>query len=343
MKLGAAHVDGLYTVPNGSGTQFSDGCDAIWNLGLRTIKLYLTADYATDYTLQSSWSATPTTLTTLAQTTQFATQLARAWDTVFLTTFTFANGTTNWWRADVAASKLSAEYTEIYNLAVHLLTTYAGTGRRFVLQTWEGDWALMDSTVVTTVVDPKFVDRYAAFLGVRQKAVEDARKASPSDVQVLNAVEVNRVLDSVANPDRKRILRHLAGRIRPDMVSWSAYDGTIVDQGGWGASQAAWEAATVPVIRKAFAAIKAAFPGVPLYVGEFGFPEEEVPGDHSIAQMLNTCLYEFECAGVDTALFWQVFDNEQGGGGEGTYRGYWMKKPNGDVSASGLAIQDWAT
>lgn len=338
MKRGAAHVKGLYTVPNGSGTQLADGCDVVWNLGLRTVKLYLTPDYAADYPLQAAWSSSPATLAQLAATTQFATQIARGWSHVVLTCFTFANGATNWWRADPSAARMAAEYTELRALAEHLLTTYHGTGRTFVIQNWEGDWAFMDSTAVDTHVDAKFVGYYAAFLGTRQRAIEDARRAVASDCQVFHAVEVNRVLDSRTHAHRRRILSTIAQRVRPDWVSWSAYDATIVDQGGWGASHAAWTAATRPAIRKAFGAIAAAWPGVPVQIGEFGFPENEAPPTADLDAMIRVIDEEARAAGVKLILYWQVFDNEPGTPPE-SYRGYFLRDNAGTLTTAGDTLQ----
>lgn len=341
MRRGAAHVRGLYTVPALSGTQLKDGCDVVWNLGLRCVKLYLTADYAADYPLQSSWSSSPTTLAGLAATTQFAAQLSRSWHTVGLTCFTFANGSTNWWRADQSKTKFAAEYTELRALAEYLLTTYAGTGRRFVVQNWEGDWAFMDSFTPDTSTAGKFAEYYAAFLGVRQRAIEDARKAIDSDCQVLHAVELNRVLDARLYAHRARILSRLARRIRPDWLSYSAYDSTIVDQGGWGASHAAWVEATRPAFRKALRAMAAAFPGVPMQIGEYGFPEgSEKPVTADVDAMIRLVDEEAQLAGVTVCQYWQALDNEVGGGGPGTYRGYWLRDPTGTLTIAGAAMQD---
>lgn len=339
MRVGSSHVRGLYTVPNGSGEQFHDGCDSIWNLDLPILKVYCTADYLADYPLQSSWSSTPTDLTELAQTDQFATQLNRAWHTVVLTCFTFANGTTNWWRVNPTNAKLNAEYEELSGLASYLLTTYSGSGKTFILQNWEGDWAFMDSTTVDTYVPREYVDRYSAFLGVRQKAVENARRSTAhSGVTVLNAIELNRVVDARYHPERRRIIRDIAKRVRPDIISYSAYDGTIVDQGSWGANTAAWEAATEPVFTDALRSIKLAFPGTPVQIGEFGYPENEAPVTSDVPQMIQKT-YDWSLAeDCNNFLYWEVFDNEPGTP-PATYRGYWLIKPDGSVSPSGLKMQ----
>lgn len=339
MKRGAAHVRGLYTYPAGSGTQLADGCDVVWDLGLRTIKLYLTGEYVDDYPLQTSWSSTPTNLTELAQTDEMLEQLSRSWNTVVLTVLTFANGPTNWWRADVSASRLAAEYSEIRTFVEWWLTTFNGTARTLVIQTWEGDWAFMDSFSPDTYVPETMIRRYAAFLGTRQRAVEDARRAVASDCKVLNALEVNRVLDARLYSHRRRIVRDLAGRVSPDVVSLSAYDGTIVDQGGWGANHAAWLAATVPAFTRELRVIKKAFPRARLQIGEFGFPEgAEKPPTADIAAMIEAVDSVAAAEGCDRLLFWQALDNEQGGGGPGTYRGYWLIQPDGSSTLSSVKL-----
>lgn len=337
VRKGIAHTAGKYTYPAASGTQLIDGVNAIFNAGYTCIKLYCTAGYLTDYPLQSSWSSTPANLTALASTTQMAAALSKAWNTVILTCFTFANGTTNWWRVNPTAAAYAAEYTEIYNLAVYLLSTYNGTGRKFVLQNWEGDWAFMDAFVADTYVAREMVDRYSAFLGHRQRAVSDARKATASDCQILMAVEVNRVTDAMLYPHRRRILTDLAGRITPDLISYSAYDSTIVDQGGWGADITAWTNATTPVFTKALRQIQLAFPGVPIQIGEFGFPEGiELPSGRNVGTMINTVYSIANTAGLVNFIYWQVFDNEETS--PSVPRGYYTVKPDGSSSVAGTAM-----
>lgn len=331
---GAAHVKGLYTVPTASGTQFTDGCDVIWNLGMRTLKVYCTGTYTADYALQTAWSSTPTTLTELVQTDEFADQLERDWRNVVLTCFTFANGQTNWWRVEPTNARLLAEYTEIKALAVHLLTTYSGTGKRFILQNWEGDWAFMDSVDPTTPVPKDYIRRYAAFLNTRQRAVTDARRETAfSDVEVLHAVELNRVTDRKIG-GRTRIINSLGERIDPDVISLSAYDPLIVSQGSWGANYAAWRAATEPVYRESLRAIKAAWPNKPFYVGEFGYPENEQPAGADIPGMIADTNEWTEDEGGFLCIYWEVFDNEAGAGPP-TYRGYWLRDDAGDLTEAG--------
>lgn len=342
MRYGAAHVDGLYTVPNGSGTQFMDGVNRIFAVGtsMRTLKVYCTSTPDGDYPLQAGFTGpVATSLAEVVQYQQYQDAFALAWDTIVLTCFTFANGQTNWWRVSPTNARLQAEYDEIYELVEYLLTTYSGSGKRFILQNWEGDWAFMDAFNPATFVPERMVPFYAAFLAVRQRAVQDARAAvAHTNVDAIHAVELNRVVDARLM-NRRRILTDLAGRIKPDAVSFSAYDATIVDQGGWGANQAAWEAATEPVLTRALRNIKAAFPGTPLYVGEFGFPENEATNDHPLNNVIEMIeLVERVCRTEECThlLYWQVFDNESSV--PYTYRGYWLQKPNGDPTLASQAM-----
>lgn len=337
MRLGIAHVAGKYTYPAGSGTQVSDGGSAIRTAGYPTVKFYCGVGYATDYQLET-WSSSPTTCTAVAQTTEMAAELGRAWHTVILTCFTFANGATNWWRVQPTSAKMAAEYTELYNLVVHLRNTYNGTGRRFVIQQWEGDWAYMDASgAPETYVAREIADRYVAFLGTRRRAIHDAVAATASDCQVLFAVEVNRVAEARTKPHMRRILRDVIQRVQPDVISYSAYDTTTPDGIGYGASYAAWEAAVIPMFAKALRQIQLACPGVPIQIGEFGFPEgAELPEGRSVADHINAVHAVALAAGVVDFIYWQWADNEETS--PGVPRGYWIIKPDGTASGAGTAM-----
>lgn len=318
-----------------------DGCNAVYNAGFRTLKVYCTSAYLTDYPLQTSWSSTPTTLTQLAQTTQFATALTMGWNTVILTVFPFTTNlggvVTNWWRSNPSTANYVAEYTEIYNLACYLLSTYNGTGRRFVLQNWEGDWAFMDAFVSETYVPQWMVDRYVAFFGARKRAVEDARRATASDCSVLMALEANKILEARTKPHLRRILRDIAPRIQPDVVSWSAYDGTIDTAIGFGADYATWATYTIPLMTKALRQLQLMFPGVPIQVGEFGYPEVQATGlGRDITPMINAFATAARNVGTKDFVYWEVFDNEESS--PGNPKGYWTVKPDGTVTVAGAAM-----
>lgn len=331
--VGSAHVAGDYNYPN-DGLQFINGCQAILSRGFPVLKIYATPDYVTDYPFQVAWSSVPTNLSQLVQTTQYASQLA-LFQKIVITAFTFANGTTNWWHTDVSTAKMAAEYTEMYNLAAYLLSTYNGQGKEFILQNWEGDWAFMDSTNPETHVNEWVVHNYVAYLGTRQRAIRDARAAVQSDCQISMAFEANRVLDARNMPSARRILRDIAPRIQPDLISYSAYDSTIVQQGSWGSSQANWLVNTTPVFTKALRELQLAFPGVPIQIGEFGYPENEAPVGYNCGDMCVSTWQIWMNAVVAAVrknfLFWEVFDNE-------VPRGFKMVNPDGTTTQSGTGM-----
>lgn len=346
MRIGVAHVKGKYTVPAMSGTQFADGCDAVWNAGFRTIKLYITGDYVGDYPLQTSWSSSPTTLTELAQTTEFATQLGRGWNVVMLTAFPFCTTdysrpvgqrVTNYWRVSFTDTQKQDTYTEMYDLGCHLLSTYDGTGTEFILQNWEGDWAFMDAFVPETPVNRWLVNQYLAFLATRQKAIADARRDTPSDCKLLMAYEANRTLEARTKPHLRRLLRDMAPKLQPDIISLSAYDFMIDTAIGFGADYATWAAYTLPLCAKALRQNQLRFPGVPIQIGEFGFPEVQAASlGRDVGVMINDVAAICAAYGVTDFVYWEVFDNEEIT--PGVPAGYWTVKPDGSVSVAGAAL-----
>ena len=339
VRIGVAHTAGKYNVPGVAGAQFTEGCDAIWNAGFRVLKIYCTSGYATTDYPRQTWTGTATSLKTLLQLPQYAAQLSRGWNRIILTTFTFANNPggniTNGWRSNPSSAYMAAEYAEMRAAAEYLLSTYAN--QTFVFQNWEGDWAFMDLFVADTYVERKQVDRYGAFLGTRQRAVADARAAVPSSSVVLNAIEVNKVIDSRTFPHRRRILTDIAERVRPDVASWSAYDGSIDTAIVFGADYATWAAFTLPLFARGLRQIQLAWPGIPIQVGECGFPEgTQLPPGRNVGPMVTAIANVAAAMGVTDFVYWEVFDN--GESSPGVPAGYYTVLPNGTVSQAGAAL-----
>ena len=346
MKYGATNGTGSPYNIGAANQQFTNGSQVVATLGMSVLKFWCTSAYASNYP-QQTFSDTPTTLTEFVQMAEVAAQLADPdFTDVCIMALTFANGTLNWWINNHTAAKFAAEYTEIYNLAVHLLTTYNNTGKTFVIQNWEGDWAFMDGSGSGggKFIPYRYVERYAAFLATRQRAVEDARRATAHvNVKVLNAFECNRVVDRKMG--RRRILNDIAKRVQPDVVSWSSYDATIYngDDGfTWGADFAAWEAHWEPLFKDGLRAIQLAFPNSRYYVGELAFPENEDPDsivDQRIQAVNDWCV---EVGGVDYFLYWQAFGNDLSDSPPPTYRGNWLIDDLGNTTVAGTKMQELA-
>lgn len=330
--VGVAHVAGAYAVRRSSGEAFLQaGAARAHELGARTLKLFLTPDYATKY--PQAWPTGIDSLETLAASAPFAEVLAMPFDTFVLTTYSFSMGTGDPWREGPVPHRLAAETREIDALVTLLATRYVGTGKTFVLQTWEGDWALLGGTDPTLPVPADRAERMAAWLSARHAAVEAAReRAAQPGVSIVDAVEVNRVLDVAADA---RVTTDVLPNTCTDMVSYSAWES--LDVGSLKAEEQ-W-----PELERrlttALERIRANAPeGAAVFLGEFGFAENE--GAPAAQLVERTCDVAMR-AGVVGAVYWQLFDNECSTPDH--CRGMWVMKPDGSLSGAGQALQaHWA-
>jgi len=322
MRFGIAHVSPTY---NQGANVLTAGASAIAALGVSTIKLWLSGNYngaeyapRPDYSGQV-WGSTPTNLTQLAQTTPFAATFARAEFTrYFLGTWTFSNGIFDPWKGDAPSSMLASEYTEIYNLCVHLLSTYSG--KDFLIQTAESDWALINNNnqpafSPTNAINLRLVDRCVAFYGTRIRAIADARKAVNSSSRVFSAIEVNRVLDGGV-----RVHTHVLPRLQPDLISWTSYE-AINDWTLVGATQSSVELGIETKMREVVTRIRNAIKAtqgdsaerIPIIVGEFGWPEIHplfVNGTFDAGLLTNKVVSVATALGITECKHWVLWDNE---------------------------------
>jgi hypothetical protein len=271
-QLGCAHVAPKY----GTRTLTGDA-DGVADEGFACIKLHMSPDYTDEYPLQV-WDGTPTTLTELAMESSF--------DAVFddprLTTYiinvwTFANGIDNPWTQAVepntggeARANLAAERAEILDLAEYLLGNFPG--KTFILQGSEVDWAYIGAASEAArqaSVPPYRAAQMAAFFRERQRAIEEARANVTTTARVLHGLEVNLVLDDNGPRVHRDVLRY----VKPDVVGFSSYEAiiTAINSG----VQATAEAEIDRRLRRAWALVQDVMPGVPTYIGEFGWPEAE--------------------------------------------------------------------
>src|SRR6202000_2016304 len=108
-----------------------------------------------------------------------------------------------YWTRGVTDEDAKEEKRQFYDLSKYLLTTYRGTGKTFVLQHWEGDWALR--SLSKKDYDPDYVPGPTAIQGMirwlnaRQAGIVQARaEVGATDVRVYGAAEANRLEDSMA-------------------------------------------------------------------------------------------------------------------------------------------------
>ena len=339
IKPGVAHVAGLYPI---SASFLTDGATAIKGLGPNsdTVKVFFSSDHAAKYPNQTGWG-TVNNLVDLASSAPMAAVIGDAQFTdVFINIFPWwagfeAESLTNYWVNGVTtglvspATYLANEKTAAQNLATYLLTTYAGTGKTFFLQNWEGDWQLLNSFVYTDVVNPWWVDRMASVMNARRDGIAAARAASSAvGVTVKFGLEVNRALD----PGGRRVHRDLLPLVQPDYVSWSAYEAMTVGA-VYGGSIALANAYIADKMRLFHAEIRK-YSDVPIVIGEYGWPELEIDTTtYPVGSLIQNVLDVGTELGWTHAIYWQIYDNEAGP------RGFYIVKPDTTLSLAGVKHQ----
>lgn len=321
---GCAHVAGKYLQTS---SFLTDGTNGIATIGFPSVKVFMTGNYTTDYPVQS-WGSTPTTLEELAATTPFSTVFGTAgFSWFFINALTFANGVNNDWINNASTTYLQNEYDEMYDFAVHLLTTYSN--KNFVIQNWEGDWSLIGSFTPTNMVPPYVAERMAAYLRVRQLAIRAAQRAVSSTSRILHGVEVNRVLDDYSRRVHRSVLRN----VQPDMVSFSAYECINT----WGTGQVDAEANIETLLTRAVKHVQAEIgTQTPLYIGEYGWPEAEAGFTGlslSVSGLIAKVATVSTSLGLTHAIYWNYYDNEEIS--PGNPRGYYLIKPDTTNSGAG--------
>ena len=326
--FGAAHVDGKYYL---SGQDFLDeGADQVLATGTKVIKLYLTPKR---YPWNSSWPKDLHRLVQVAQSPYFKSVFAKPFSTYILTAYALGRPE-HYWTAGVTAEQKADETRQFYELSKYLLKTYRGTGKTFVLQHWEGDWALRhdapkayDAAYLPT---PVAVQGMIDWLNARQAGIVQARREiGPSDVHVYGATEANRLEDSMVG--KPGVANSVLPFTTVDLVSYSCYN--FLDTTERLAKAVDYLAAHLPAT--------AIFGRNPhsVYLGEFGYPEYGAEGLAGLNRRIDNALSVVQCKGLPWAVYWEIYCNEplrgapapplNGKSHDGDLRGYWLVKPDG--------------
>ena len=358
-KAGVTHVDGKYGFTQDN--FLLEGANRIRELGpVDAIFVYMDPKFSTRYPQKNNgpfWPANVTSLTQLAQTTPFQTLFAMPFTVFVLTTNAFST------HDDMDSFRTNPNWAvleeqEFYEVTRYLYSTYAGTGKTFILKNWEGDYRALGFDHNTEDIPPDKVDAMNIWMSARQRGIARGRADSgePSGCGVFHAVELSRVLDYVTS-GLTRLINAVLPVVNADMVSYSSYD----------SSKSGADAAAVRTdMNTALNAIKSLAPD-PLGLGdkrilisEYGLFENG-PG-HTEAETIwrtNTILETSQAAGIFGSFYWQVFDNEAKQS-DGTYFpvdcspgdpirpvnsqcvGLWLVRPDGTLSpAVGCLSRYW--
>lgn len=337
-RIGCTHVAGRY---NFTDKDFlNEGADRILESGMRVIKVYLNSPDK-NYPFNSDWPAFRTTVQ-MARHPYYRALFDKPFKTFIMTTYSRPSGPVAEWRKGFTDRDCDQARRAFSELTQYLMRTYRGTGKTFVLQHWEGDWAVRGNFSKEPKDDPseQAIEGMVRWLNARQDGVNQGRAAvRDSDVKVYHACEVNLV--DLAMQGRPTVTNNVVPRTYCDLYSYSAYD-TIH-----------WATADIEkgreLFRKALDYLAAKAPDSPafgdknVYVGEFGWPEVVSKQDPttSTAAAMNVIRMSVETAlawGCPYVVYWQVYDNESRVTDRrptnDQVRGFYLIKPDGQRAAA---------
>lgn len=316
--LGVSHVDGRYCLTDKD--FLNEGADQVLAVGSRVIKLWFNQSPAKNYPFHSQWPKIGS-LVELAKSPYYKSVFDKPFTSIILETFAFGLPG-SYWRDRPTDEQRENERRQFYELTKYLLTTYRGTNKTFVLQNWEGDWAVRDKDHYKDDPKPEALANMVAWLATRQAGVDQARAELGSQgVRVLHAAEVNRVADAMEK-GHPRVVDQVLPRVRLDLVSYSAYD-TQQDPKRFRAA-----------LRYIADHMAGGNGRGRVYVGEFGLAENRVKQDkvQGVLRDVVRAAREFDCP---YAVYWQVYCNEpvrQPVRGNDDVSGFWLLRPDGSPS-----------
>lgn len=317
--LGATHAAGKY---NFTDQDFlNEGADALLEMGTRVIKVWFDLNSTPVYPFNSEWGPVPETLAELARKPYYQDLFAKPFTTYVLVVVRrdaladFIDGMTR--------EEIEEERQQMYDLARHLLTTYAGTGKTFVLQNWEGDHLLRRGLGPEEEPDPVRVRGMIDWWNARQRAVTLARRdVRARGVTVVHAAEVNLLRDAMRG--RVTATNSVVPFTRADLYSYSSWD-------------VGYDRA---LLTQALDYLAAKAPDSQLYgrrnvyVGELGLAKDQVGDGRQKARVIRQLMEAALGWGARYVLYWQLFCNEplreyEGRPTNDDMRGFWLIRPDG--------------
>lgn len=192
------------------------------------------------------------------------------------------------------------EYREMYDLTALLLRTYKGTGKKFYLGHWEGDWHLRPHFDNKQPFPEHNGENFTAWLKVRQEAIDDAKRDTPHEgVEVWHCTEVNLVEPFLKGG--QCLTNDILPQVNVDFVSYSCYDSLQrVIHDDLVAALNHIESKLKP---------KPGIPGKRVFIGEYGFPAPRYTPEEQRKKSIEAMMAGIEW-GCPFVLYWELYDNE---------------------------------
>lgn len=308
-KAGVAHVGGNYGFTQDN--FLIEGANRIMSLGADSIFVYMEPQYSSRYPQNTNgpfWpTPAPATLTQLAQTAPYRALFNMPFKLFVLTANSFST------HDDMDSFQTNPDWAEFeeqefYDVTRYLYSTYAGTGKSFILKNWEGDYRALGFGHNTEDIPLNKIDAMNIWMSARQRGISRGRADSgePAGVGIFHAVELARVLD-YTDSGLRRLINATLPVVKADMVSYSSYDSS---------ASGADAASTRTAMNEALNAIKSLAPdplgfgNKRILISEYGLFENRPDHVGAVTWRTNTILETSQAAGILGAFFWQIFDNE---------------------------------
>ena len=222
-------------------------------------------------------------------------------------------------------------YREVYDFAAHLLKTYSGTGKVFLLGNWEGDWHLRWDYDRNKPANPKTIEGMTRWFRVRQKAIDDAKRNVPhKNLEMYYYVEVN--LSDLALKGESCLINSILPNINPDYVSFSSYTATNPPK-----NEAEMDKTLTEHLNYIESKMKPKpeIKGKRLFIGEYGWPElgfySNEPAFRPASEVDKRAKWVIKTAlkwGCPYILWWEMYNNELSK--DGKNRGFWLINDKGE-------------
>lgn len=334
-QFGTAHASARYN-PNGSvQTSFIDGAIDAYNLGFQTLKIWNGPEITkySFYFLSAEEIAKYSDFSSALNMASFQAVLSIPFKTVVFE----SDDVTAWTMANNALIQSDQDriYKSVYDFTIRLRKDFKGSGRTFIIQNHEGDWHIDPTGKPNASNNPNAtgLENFKIYWTLRQRAVEDARAAQPSDVNVYHLCEVVRVVPSMQS-NQPSLTRDVLPQVSCDLVGYSAYESSLV-------SNDLFEQALSYI--KSKASVSPTFGTNQVAVSEIGLPEQNSSYNSTSKSNMATLITNLIQRPLPYVLFWNLYDNEcnlpecaTGGGITSNVplqnlNGYYVRKPDGSL------------